>query len=176
LHASRTQLDAITVATQDLHAYHQCGKGVLLGALRTLPPEEGIRIGDEARLLISMQPRQSALILIDLTGAKITRESVTHAKEVTALDGPYAKRAALVGAESLSNGRTHQAAFSFLVDNKLIRLPGREIDIATCECGDAIFGVNGNRSMERPGRQLEPLPVRPIPALGRVAFTGGVSK
>jgi hypothetical protein len=50
-----------------------------------------------------MQRPQSALVLIDLTGAKISRESVTHAKEITVFDRPYVKRAALVGAESLSN-------------------------------------------------------------------------
>src|SRR5690242_11891325 len=32
-----------------------------------------------------------------------SRESVTHSKEVTALDRPYVKRAALVGADSLPN-------------------------------------------------------------------------
>jgi hypothetical protein len=57
----------------------------------------------KARAVVSMQPLHSALILIDITGAKISRESVTHAKEITALDRPYVKRAALVGVESLPN-------------------------------------------------------------------------
>ena len=79
------------------------GKLVVLIDSTNSTPEEGIRIADEARLVISMQPPQSALILIDLTGAKISRESVTRAKEVIVLNRPYVKRSALVGAESLPN-------------------------------------------------------------------------
>lgn len=81
---------------------HQ-GKQVLLIDSTNSTLEEGMRVADEARLVISVQPPQSTLILIDLTGAKISRESVMHAKEVTVLDRPYVKRAALVGAESLPN-------------------------------------------------------------------------
>ena len=79
------------------------GKQVLLIDSTNSTPEEGVRIADQSRALVSTQPLHSALILIDITGAKISRESVTHSKEVTALDRPYVKRAALVGADSLPN-------------------------------------------------------------------------
>ena len=79
------------------------GKQVVLIDSTNSTPEEGIRIADEARLVISMQPPQSALILIDLTGAQVSRESVARAKEVAVLNRPYVRRSALVGAESLPN-------------------------------------------------------------------------
>ena len=79
------------------------GKQVLLIDSTNSTPEEGVRIADQSRALVSTQPLHSALILIDITGAKISRESVTHSKEVTAFDRPYVKRAALVGADSLPN-------------------------------------------------------------------------
>jgi hypothetical protein len=81
---------------------HQ-GKQVLLVDSTNATIEEGIRIADKARALVSTQPVHSALILIDITGAEISRESVTHSKEVTALDRPYVKRTALVGADRLPN-------------------------------------------------------------------------
>ncbi|HJS97629.1 MAG TPA: hypothetical protein VJ756_00960 [Terriglobales bacterium] len=81
---------------------HQ-GKQVLLVDSTNASLEEGIRIADKARSVVCTQQPHSALILIDITGAKISRESVTHSKEVTALDRPYVKRAALVGADRLPN-------------------------------------------------------------------------
>ncbi len=62
-----------------------------------------MRNANEALLLITAEPPKSVLILIDITIAAVTRESVSRAKEVTVLNRPYVKRAALVGAESLSN-------------------------------------------------------------------------
>jgi len=79
------------------------GKRILLIDSSNCTPEQGIRNADEALLLVTAEPFQSVLTLIDITGAQVSRESVTRAKEVTVLNRPYVKRSALVGAESLPN-------------------------------------------------------------------------
>jgi len=77
------------------------GKRVLLIDSSYCTPEQGIRNANEALLLVTAEPLKSVLTLIDITGATISRESVTRTKEVTVLNRPYIKRSALVGAESL---------------------------------------------------------------------------
>jgi hypothetical protein len=77
------------------------GKRVLLIDSSYCTPEQGIRNANEALLLVTAEPLKSVLTLIDITGATISRESVTRTKEVTLLNRPYIKRSALVGDESL---------------------------------------------------------------------------
>jgi len=77
------------------------GKRVLLIDSSNCTPEQGIRNADESHLLVAAEPLNSVLTLIDITGAQVSRESVTRAKEITVLNRPYVKRSALVGAESL---------------------------------------------------------------------------
>lgn len=82
---------------------NHAGKRVLLIDSSNCTPEQGLRIANEALLLVTLEPPNSVLILIDLTGAQVSRESVARAKEVAVLNRPYVKRSALVGAESLPN-------------------------------------------------------------------------
>ena len=77
------------------------GKRVLLIDSSNCTLEQGIRNANESLLLVTAEPPKSVLILIDITGAAVSRESVARAKEVTVLNRPYVKRSALVGAESL---------------------------------------------------------------------------
>ena len=79
---------------------HQ-GKQILLIDLTNTTAQEDIKIADEVQRIVTAQPRKSVLTLTDLSGAQVSRESVTRAKEVAVIDRPYVKRAAIVGAESL---------------------------------------------------------------------------
>ena len=77
------------------------GKRVLLIDSSNCTIEQGMRNANEALLLVTAEPLNSVLTLIDLTSAPVSRESVARAKEVIVLNRPYVKRSALVGAESL---------------------------------------------------------------------------
>jgi len=77
------------------------GKRILLIDSSNCTPEQGICNANEALLLVTAEPLNSVLTLIDLTGAQVSRDSVKRAKEVIVLNRPYVKRSALVGAESL---------------------------------------------------------------------------
>jgi hypothetical protein len=79
---------------------HQ-GKQILLIDSTKTTAQERVKILDEARRIVTAQPRKSVLTLTDLTGAQVTRESVTRAKEVAVFDRPFVKRAAIVGVDSL---------------------------------------------------------------------------
>jgi len=79
------------------------GKQVLLIDSSHCTSEQAIRNANEAILLVTAEPLNSVLTLIDLTDMQVSRESVARAKEVTVLNRPYVKRSALVGAESLPN-------------------------------------------------------------------------
>ncbi len=79
---------------------HQ-GKQVLLVDFTQAADYEIIETCTKTRAIVSGQPQKSVLILGDFTGGKFTREAVKALKEATAMDKPFVKRAAWVGAESL---------------------------------------------------------------------------
>ena len=81
---------------------HQ-GKQILLTDLTNCSAEEVIELLTEVQRMVTAQPRNSVLTLGDLTGAEFRRDAITRMKEVAVFDRPYVKRAAIVGAESLSN-------------------------------------------------------------------------
>ena len=56
---------------------------------------------NQAREVITNQPPASVLVLADLTGAELTREIVMHMKKTAALDRPFVRRSAWIGAEKL---------------------------------------------------------------------------
>ena len=51
------------------------------------------------KAVVTEQPRDSVLILADLSGAKIDKDVATRVKEVLVFDRPYVKKAAWVGVE-----------------------------------------------------------------------------
>jgi len=77
------------------------GKQVLLLDFSNCTPEEVKSVSDEARRIVTAQPRNSVLVLADFTGAQFSPDAVTRIKEVTTYDRPYVKRAAWVHTESL---------------------------------------------------------------------------
>jgi hypothetical protein len=80
---------------------HQ-GKQILFIDMTNCVSEEAMLIASEVQRVVTAQPRNSVLTLSDLTGGEF-RRAITRMKEVAVFDRPYVKRAAIVGAESLSN-------------------------------------------------------------------------
>jgi hypothetical protein len=66
---------------------------------RTAAPKDVMKVMAEVQRIVTAQPRESTLILGDLTGAQFTRDAITRMKEVAVFDRPYVRRAAIVGAE-----------------------------------------------------------------------------
>ena len=56
---------------------------------------------EQVRAIIARHAPNSMLNLGDFTGAEVDRKVATRMKELLALDRPYVKRAAFVGAESI---------------------------------------------------------------------------
>ena len=77
---------------------HQ-GKKVLLVDYSNLTDEvELLRMIEQREFLVDQQPKNSVLVVINVTGAKFTKEVLTRAKEANVYDRPYVRRAAMVGA------------------------------------------------------------------------------
>ena len=79
---------------------HQ-GKQILFIDETNCGAEEIMKVLDDVQRIVTAHPRNSVLILGDLTGAQFSRAAVTRMKEVAVFDRPYVKRAAFVGAQSL---------------------------------------------------------------------------
>jgi hypothetical protein len=54
---------------------------------------------EQREFVIDSQPRNSVLMVINVSGAKFSKEVLTRAKEANVYDRPYVRRSALVGAE-----------------------------------------------------------------------------
>jgi hypothetical protein len=76
---------------------HQ-GKKVLLIDYSNLTDEsEIIQMIEQREFIVDSQPRNSVLTVINVTGAKFTKEVLTRAKEANVYDRPFVRRAAMVG-------------------------------------------------------------------------------
>ena len=78
------------------------GKQILLIDCSNCSPKEAIAVANECNRVMRLQPRESVLSLPDMSGVKVDKKAVERFKEVAALNQPYVKRSAMVGAESLS--------------------------------------------------------------------------
>src|SRR4051812_50043144 len=54
---------------------------------------------EQREFVVDSQPRNSVLMVINLSGAKFSKEVLTRAKEANVYDLPYVRRSALVGVE-----------------------------------------------------------------------------
>jgi hypothetical protein len=77
------------------------GKQILYVDATNCTGKEVIAIAGEVQRIVTTQPRNSVLVLSDLTGAQFSRNAVTRMKEVAVFDRPYVKKSAMVGTESL---------------------------------------------------------------------------
>jgi hypothetical protein len=77
------------------------GKPIMLVDLSHCEAKEILLLLEEGQRTVARHERGSLLTLADLTGAHIDRTVATRMKEVLALDRPYVKKSAWVGAESV---------------------------------------------------------------------------
>ena len=76
------------------------GKRVLLIDYSNLTNEtEILQIVEQREFVVDSQPRNSVLTVINVAGAKFTKEVLTRVKEANVYDRPFVRRAALVGVE-----------------------------------------------------------------------------
>ena len=100
--SSDQQADTAKEAPTDrVHFVTYQRKRILLVDMTDCSPEEVTAAIEKVRRVVAAQPRESVLILSDLTGAQFTRDVVTRLKEVVVLDQPFVKKSAMVGAEAL---------------------------------------------------------------------------
>jgi hypothetical protein len=75
-------------------------KKVLLVDYTDLADEaELLKMIEQREFLVDSQPKNSVLMVINVSGAKFNKEVLTRAKEANVYDLPYVRRAALVGVD-----------------------------------------------------------------------------
>jgi hypothetical protein len=79
---------------------HQ-GKKILLLDFSNCPANEVEKIARVAPDHIMVQPRGSALVLSDFTGATFDQDALRAMKEAAVFDKPFIKKSALIGTENL---------------------------------------------------------------------------
>jgi hypothetical protein len=78
-------------------------KDILFVDLSNASKQDMLILLPRIKAIVTEQPRDSVLILADLSGAQIDKDVATRVKEVLVFDRPYVKKAAWVGAEELPN-------------------------------------------------------------------------
>src|SRR5438067_12793398 len=58
---------------------------------------ELVEMIEQREFVVDSQPRNSVLMVINVTGAKFSKEVLTRAKEANVYDRPYVRRSAVVG-------------------------------------------------------------------------------
>jgi len=79
---------------------HQ-GKKILLVDFSNCSANEVEEIARAAPDDITVQPRNSVLVLTDFTGAAFDRDALQAMKETAVFDKPFVKKSALIGTEDL---------------------------------------------------------------------------
>lgn len=77
------------------------GQPILLVDLSNCSPEEVAKTSSLVPSFVQPQPRESVLVLADLTDAKFDKDAVEAMKKALVFDRPHLKRSAWFGAESL---------------------------------------------------------------------------
>jgi hypothetical protein len=72
-------------------------KQVLLVDMTDCTPNDALEISDKVQTWVTTQPKDSVLILVDLTGARFDKNALDRMKKVAAYDKPHVKRSAMVG-------------------------------------------------------------------------------
>ena len=84
-----------------IHFVEYKGKQILLLDASQATAQQMLLLLEYAQIMVAKHARESLLILADLTGSKIDRTVATRVKEVLALDRPFVKKTAWVGAENI---------------------------------------------------------------------------
>jgi len=82
---------------------HQ-GQQILFVDMTGCTPSEIEAISDTVEAIVTGQPKDSVLILADVTDARFDKDALDHVKKAAALDRPHTKRSAMVG-----SGKQHTA-------------------------------------------------------------------
>ena len=77
------------------------GKKILLVDFSNCPANEVEKIARAVPDYVTVQPRNSVLVLTDFTGASFDRDALRAMKETAVFDKPFVKKSALLGTESL---------------------------------------------------------------------------
>jgi len=84
-----------------IHFVEHKGKQILLLDASQATAQQMLLLLEYAQIMVAKHARESLLVLADLTGSKIDRTVATRVKEVLALDRPFVKKTAWVGAENI---------------------------------------------------------------------------
>jgi hypothetical protein len=80
---------------------HHAGKKILLVDFSNCPANEVEEIARTVPNYVTVQPRDSVLVLTDFTGASFDRDALLAMKETAVFDKPFVKKSALIGTEDL---------------------------------------------------------------------------
>ncbi len=95
-----------------IHFIDHQGKKILLVDFSNCPAHEVEKITRLVPDYVTVQPRNSVLVLTDFTGAAFDRDALQAMKETAVFDKPFVKKSALIGTESLPK-QFHDAMTSF---------------------------------------------------------------
>ena len=77
------------------------GKKILVVDFSNCPANEVEKIARAVPDYVTVQPRNSVLVLTDFTGASFDRDALRAMKETAVFDKPFVRKSALLGTESL---------------------------------------------------------------------------
>ncbi len=77
------------------------GKQILVADFTNCTSDEVKTVTDHVWRVVTVQPKNTVLLMADFAGAQFNKDSATRLKEVTTYDRPYVKRAAWVHTASL---------------------------------------------------------------------------
>jgi hypothetical protein len=77
------------------------GKKILLVDFSNCPANEVEEIARAVPTYVTVQPRDSVLVLTDFTGASFDRDALLAMKETAVFDKPFVKKSGLIGTEDL---------------------------------------------------------------------------
>jgi len=80
---------------------HHESKKILLVDFSNCPANEVEEIARAVPNYVTVQPRNSVLVLTDFTGASFDRDALLAMKETAVFDKPFVKKSALIGTEDL---------------------------------------------------------------------------
>jgi hypothetical protein len=78
---------------------HKDKKILLIDYSNVSEESQLVEMIEQREFLVDSQPKHSVLMVINVSGAKFSKEVLTRAKEANVYDLPYVLRSALVGAE-----------------------------------------------------------------------------
>ena len=70
---------------------------ILLVDLTDCVPSDALQLAEEVQTLVTAQPKDSVLMLVDLTRAQFDKTALDRMKKAAAYDRPHVKRSAMIG-------------------------------------------------------------------------------